>query len=446
MQIYKFGGTSLGNADNLRAVKNIVDDGRQKIIVLSANGKVTDHLVSIMNHLDTKNFGAAFSEKEKLYQYYLTLTEELFKDSETLAAVQHYIYIALIDIQSKFDQVISARDRNQIISKGEIISTNLCSMFFDKQSISNTRLFAPDIVVKAADGQVDHNLTYRNMKQWLLENNQPTLIITQGFICSDHHGNIDNLGRGGSDYSASIFGQITNASLIQIWSDVDGFLNNDPACVSNTSPLEHLSFDEAAELAYFGARILHPTTLLPAKQARIPVLLKNTLNPKAKGTIISDIKQEGGIKAIAAKDNITSITIHSGRMLLAYGFLKKIFEVFETNQTPVDMVTTSEVSVSVTIDNTERLENILSELLKMGEVDYSTDQSIICVVGDSLTEKQGYVASIFSKIDGIPIGMISYGAAKNSITFLVDTNNKIEVLQSLQTLLPAFSTKTLQHA
>jgi aspartate kinase len=445
MQIYKFGGTSLGSAESISAVKDIVNDGRQKILVLSANGKTTDGFVSIIDAVKNKDFDSAFLQMGELYSYYFELTDKLFKTRQILIQVQHFINISFLEIQKFFDYPISRDIENQIIAFGELISTKLCSLYFAEAGIPNTQLHAPDIIVKKEDGQVDFERCYTNMQQ-VLNSESSNLIITQGFICSNHNQGIDNLGRGGSDYSATIFGEAAQASVIQIWSDVDGFLNNDPGFVSGSLPLDHLSFDEAAELAYFGARVLHPTSLFPAKRAGIPVLLKNTFNPSAIGTLISNQKKDGGIKAVAAKDGITSITIHSGRMLLAYGFLKNIFEIFEAYQTPVDLVTTSEVSVSVTIDNTKNLEEILNDLSKMGEVEFNSKQSIICVVGDKLSEKRGHVARIFSEIDHIPIGMISYGAAKNSVTFLVDTENKIIALRALQNLLPTTKTNILQHA
>jgi aspartate kinase len=445
MQIYKFGGTSLGSAKSISTIKAIINNSEQKILVLSANGKTTDDYVSLVDALKNKDFDRAFMQMDKLYNYYFKLTDELFKTQHALSEVQHYIHVSLLEIKKLFDYPISREIENQIIAFGELISTKLCSLYFAEAGIRNTQLHAPDIIVKKEDGQVDYERCYTNMQQ-ALESESSNLIITQGFICRNNDGEIDNLGRGGSDYSATIFGEAARASVIQIWSDVDGFLNNDPGYVSDSYPLDHLSFDEAAELAYFGARVLHPTSLSPARRAGIPVLLKNTFNPSAKGTLISNQKKDGGIKAVAAKDGITSITIHSGRMLLAYGFLKNIFEIFEKYKTPVDMVTTSEVSVSVTIDNTKNLEEILNDLSQMGEVEFNSKQAIICVVGDKLSEKRGHVARIFSEIDHIPIGMISYGAAKNSITFLVDTENKTMALRALQNLLPTKTTNILQHA
>lgn len=436
MQVYKFGGTSVGNAARVRAVKYIINDGQQKIVVLSANGKTTDQFVELITALENKNFETAFAIREKLFDYYMHFTTQLFTNPGMLETVQHFITITFIRIQSLFDQVITDRIKKEIIANGELISTQIFSMYLIESGLENTLLYAPGIIQKNADGQVDLETVKNNFQHWMEDNKQPGLIITQGFICKDQEGNIDNLGRGGSDYSASIFGVATASSQIQIWSDVDGFLCNDPGFVDTPPPLEKLSFDEAAELAYFGARVLHPSSLRPAKDAGIPVLLKNTYNPLAIGTVISNNTQQGRIKAVAAKDGITSITIHSGRMLLAYGFLKRIFEVFEKYKTPVDMVTTSEVSVSATIDDCTNLEGILSELSAIGQVEFRREQSIICIVGEQLTENRGEVSGIFMSIDKIPVRMISYGASKNSITFLVDSIEKKNTLIALQQLIP----------
>lgn len=436
MQVYKFGGTSVGNAASLRIVKEIIDDGQQKIVVLSANGKTTDHYVELISALEHKNFDAAFIIRQKLIEYYMHLTGELFESLELLETIQHFFRISFIRIQSLFDEVITENAKKEIIANGELISTQIFSLFLQEAGMENTLLNAPGIIQKNTDGQVEIDQTKIRFERWMEDNNYPGLIITQGFICTDHDGNIDNLGRGGSDYSASIFGVASQSSQIQIWSDVDGFLCNDPGFVDTPPPLEKLSFDEAAELAYFGARVLHPSSLRPAKDAGIPVLLKNTYNPSALGTIISNNTQQGRIKAVAAKDGITSITIHSGRMLLAYGFLKKIFEVFEHYKTSVDMVTTSEVSVSATIDDCVNLESILSELSAIGQVEFRREQSIICIVGEQLTENRGEVSGIFMSIDKIPVRMISYGASKNSITFLVDSSEKKNALIALQQLIP----------
>lgn len=445
MQVYKFGGTSLATAERIKTVVNIVNDENRKFVVLSANGKTTDLFADMAYSLSNKNYNEAVIVKGKLVYYYLSLIDELFVQEYYNIKAREFVHTVFQQIQSRFENKYSEHDSNWLLSRGEIISTALFSMVLQEQNISSSLMWASDIMIKDDTGQADTIKIAENLNSFLEDHKYSNLIITQGFVCSNHLGLEDTFGRGGSDYTASLIGQACNASSIQIWSDVDGLLNNDPGYVRGSLPLKNLSFDEAAELAYFGARILHPQTIIPAKNAGIPVLLKNTLNPHATGTLISDKMQSGGIKAVAAKDGITSITIHSGRMLLAYGFLKNIFEVFEKYETPVDMVTTSEVSVSLTIDNTDRLEHILMELNKLGELSYMQNQSIICIVGDNLTEKQGNVARIFSSLEHIRIRMISYGAAKNSISFLVDTKNRTHTLESLNSLLSNKTERQFQN-
>jgi aspartate kinase len=424
---------------------DIVNDEETKIVVLSANGKTTDDFEALAGLLLKKEYGKAVVIKGKLTYYYLSLVDELFaSDSHNILARQ-FIHTVFQQIQSRIDGDFAGWDADWLIGRGEIISTALFSILLNENNIKHRMMWAQEIMFKNDSGQADTTIIKENFNSFLDANQTANLIITQGFICTNHLGLPDTFGRGGSDYSASLLGQACLASTIKIWSDVDGFLNNDPNFVRGSLPLQNLSFDEAAELAYFGARILHPASIIPAKQAGIPVLLKNTLNPNARGTLISDVIQKGGIKAVAAKDGITAITIHSDRMLLAYGFLRNIFEVFEKYKTPVDMVTTSEVSVSVTIDNVTFLENILAELAVLGELEFNQNQSIVCIVGDHFTENQGQVAQMFLALKNIPIRMISYGAAKNSISFLVDTSNRTQTLESLNALLPKSQERTHQY-
>lgn len=445
MQVYKFGGTSLATADRVKNVVNIVNNNNRKFVVLSANGKTTDLFAEMALFLAEKKYGEAVIVRGRLIYYYLSLIDDLFELEEFNIKAREFVHTVFQQIQTRFETMFTQFDSNWLLGRGEVISTALFSILLHEHKISSKFMWATDSIVKDEHGQADIEKISENIQLFLKQNPNDRLIITQGFVCNDHAGLDDTFGRGGSDYTASLIGQAINASSIQIWSDVDGLLNNDPEYVRGSLPLKNLSFDEAAELAYFGARVLHPQTIIPAKNAGIPVFLKNTLNPNAAGTLISDKAQSGGIKAVAAKDEITSITIHSGRMLLAYGFLKKIFEVFEKYETPVDMVTTSEVSVSLTIDNVDKLEHILMELNKLGELSFMKHQSIICIVGDNLTENQGNVARIFSSVEDIPIRMISYGAAKNSISFLVDTKNRTEALEALNILLVDEEERVLQH-
>jgi aspartate kinase len=267
----------------------------------------------------------------------------------------------------------------------------------------------------------------RELKNFPLEN----IIITQGFICRNAHGEIDNLKRGGSDFTASLIGAAINASEIQIWTDINGFHNNDPRYVENTKVIRELSFDEAAELAYFGAKILHPSSVNPARIKNIPVRLKNTMEPSDPGTLITLSSVLQDYKAVAAKDGISVLRIRSDRMLMAYGFLRKVFEIFEAYRTPIDMITTSEVAVSITIDNSEFIKQIAKELKELGSVEVEENQTIVCVVGDFRTERTGSAPEIFEALNTIPLKMISYGGSPNSLSLLIDTSNKIEALRLL---------------
>ncbi len=258
-----------------------------------------------------------------------------------------------------------------------------------------------------------------------------TLFITQGFICINPRNEIDNLKRGGSDYSASLIGAAVQASVVEIWTDIDGVHNNDPRIVQNTKPIAELSFDEAAELAYFGAKILHPSTVLPAKLKNIPVLLKNTINPTGKGTLISNKISGTGIKAIAAKDSVTVIKIKSGRMLLAYGFLRKVFEIFEKYKTPIDVITTSEVAISLTIDKEDYLAQIVDELKVLGAVEVDKNQTIVCIVGNMIAEEKGHALEVMQALDNISVRMISYGGSRHNMSIVIDSNNKEKALRSL---------------
>lgn len=436
MEVYKFGGSSVGTAGRIVSVADIVSDNTKKIVVLSANGKSTDLLADIIHQLEQGNNDKAKSISIRLKLYYFKLVNDLFRNASVRNEATIFLLDLIESIESSFSNPLNKVMQNWLISRGELFSTVIFSLYLKERKIQHKLVMAADIIKLDETGMPNINAIKASLTEHSNIQSGSDLILTQGFLCSDHQGNIATLGRGGSDLSASLLGAACSATSVQIWSDVDGFLNNDPGFVRGALPLRYLSFDEAAELAYFGARVLHPATLYPVKEAGIPVVLKNTLNPIGKGTVISSRQQNGHVKAVASKDNICSITIHSHRMLLAYGFLRKVFEIFENHKTSVDMVTTSEVSVSVTIDNTTRLEYILSDLSKLGSVEYQKYQSLVCVVGDSLSQKRGHVEQVFASVSSIPIRMISYGAAKNSITFLVDSADKINTLEALNSLLP----------
>lgn len=435
MEVYKFGGTSVGTAGRISAVANIISNDTKKIVVLSANGKSTDLLAEIIYQLNVGNNIGAQSSVVRLKLYYLQLVNSLFNDSAIRMEANTFLSELIESIQSRFSLPLNKSNEDWLISRGELFSTVIFSLYLKEREISHDLLMATDLIHLDNSGRPDANGIKTLLSNFLKNRQSSDLIVTQGFLCTNHQGDVATLGRGGSDFTASLLGAACSANSVQIWSDVDGFLNNDPGYVRGALPLSYLSFDEAAELAYFGARVLHPATLHPAKEAGIPVVLKNTLNPESKGTVISSRQQNGQVKAVASKDNICSITIHSDRMLLAYGFLRKVFEIFENHKTSVDMVTTSEVSVSVTIDNVFRLENILADLSELGYVEHHKDQSLVCVVGDSLSANRGNVEHVFAAVRNVPIRMISYGAAKNSISFLVDGTDKIITLEALNSLL-----------
>ena len=447
MEVYKFGGTSVGTVERIRTVARLIDTESQKIVVLSANAKTTDRLVEIIELMESGRTEEMASAIKALENFYLDLAGQLLIDSADLTRARFSIGEMGKGIVSCAGGKLDRGMRNWIITRGEVIRTIPFSLFLLSRGLSTAFMHAADIIRLDRQGQPDTEAISENLQKFLHAGNTRRIILTQGFICTDHEGNIETLGRGGSDLTASLLGAAAGASVIQIWSDVDGFLNNDPNYVRSAAPISHLSFDEAAELAYFGARVLHPSTLNPAREAGIPVLLKNTLRPEARGTIISNHRISGTLKAAAAKDNIWVITIHSNRMLMACGFLKNVFEVFERYRTSVDMVTTSEVSVSMTIDNPENLEAIAAELENLGQVTYSNGFSIICVVGDHLSENRGKVRQLFAVLEDIPIRMISYGAARNSISMLVETRARTETLESLNALLSeSYQTRNPMHS
>ena len=334
-------------------------------------------------------------------------------------------------IKSLITNNFSEVGEQTILAQGELISTGLFTQFMIENGYKTKLLPALDFMRIDSDKTADLNAIKTKIAKVLSETGDADYYITQGFICRNADNEIDNLQRGGSDYTASLIGAAIDSSEVEIWTDIDGFHNNDPRYVENTKKIEQLSFNEAAELAYFGAKILHPQTVLPAKLHNIPVRLKNTMNPTDSGTLITSTSSGSGIKAVAAKDGITAIKVRSYRMLLAYGFLKNIFEIFEFFKTPIDMVSTSEVAVSLTIDSTNKLDAILKELKEYGEVEVDKDQSIICIVGDIIGEERGFAAKVFTALEGIPIRMISYGGSRYNISVLVPTKNKKQTLQAL---------------
>jgi len=431
MKVLKFGGTSVGSPENMRSVMNIITDGEQKIVVLSAMSGTTNTLVEISGFLKKKNRDTAGMVINKLQSGYKEVVNNLFKTEENKKKGQKIVKTSFNTIKSFTSGKFTQADENTILAQGELISTRLFNLLMQEEGHDSKLLPALDFMRIDEDKMADSNYIRENAKKVLKDVGTATYYITQGYICRNANGEIDNLQRGGSDYTASLIGAAIDAEEIQIWTDIDGFHNNDPRYVENTTKIEQLSFYEAAELAYFGAKILHPQTVFPARVHDIPVRLKNTMNPTDSGTLITSESSGAGIKAVAAKDGITAIKIRSDRMLMAYGFLKNVFKIFEEFKTPIDMISTSEVAVSLTIDNTENLKKIVGELDKYGTVEIDRNMSIICIVGDIIGEERGFASKVFSALDGIPIRMISYGGSRYNISVLVPNSHKKNTLQAL---------------
>ena len=431
MKVLKFGGTSVGSPQNMRMVMELITNGEQKLVVLSAMSGTTNSLVEISKHLYNNEKEPAIAIIDTLRKKYDIVVEELFT-SETH---KHKGAIVISEVFSLLHSLTRSGfgewEEKITVAQGELISTQLFTLLMQESGFSVTLLPALDFMRIDEERAADLEATETLLSEIMGGTPKTDYYITQGFICRDPQGRIDNLERGGSDYTASLIGAAIEADEIQIWTDIDGFHNNDPRFVTNTRKIDQLSFNEAAELAYFGAKILHPQTISPARVKNIPVRLKNTMNPSDSGTLITTESDGSGIKAVAAKDGITAIKIRSGRMLMAYGFLKRVFEVFEKYKTPIDMISTSEVAVSLTIDNTRHLDAILADLLQFGEVDVDQEMSIVCIVGDIIREETGFASRVFNAMDGIPIRMISYGGSRFNISVLVPTSHKKSTLQTL---------------
>ena len=431
MKVLKFGGTSVGSAQRMKEVAKLICDGDRKIVVLSAMSGTTNSLVEISDYLYKKNPDGANEIINKLALKYYDHIDELYatddyKQKATELVKSHFDYIRSFtkDLFTLFEEKV-------VLAQGELISTGMMNLFLNECGVNSVLLPALDYMRTDKNAEPDPLYIKEKLSKMLEQHTDAQLFITQGYICRNAYGEIDNLQRGGSDYSASLVGAAINSEEIQIWTDIDGMHNNDPRVVDKTAPVRNLHFEEAAELAYFGAKILHPTCILPAKLNNITVRLLNTMQPEAPGTLISNKTEKGKINAVAAKDNIIAIKIKSGRMLLAHGFLRKVFEIFESYQTPIDMVTTSEVGVSVTIDNRKHLEEIVDDLKKYGTVTVDTDMVIVCVVGDMQWDNVGFEANIISSLKDIPVRMISYGGSNYNVSLLVKAEDKKRSLQAL---------------
>ena len=432
MKIMKFGGTSVGRPERMHDVATLITrDEEPKIVVLSALSGTTNALVAIGDACARGDKQQAKELIDKLDAHYqafiqgLLTSEALIQKARTIIG-EHFEFLNII-LKISFNDALN----KDILAQGELMSTKMFSIYLEEKGIRHALLPALEFMSIDANDEPQVEQISARLKQLLKDYPDTGLFITQGYICRNARGEVDNLKRGGSDYSASLIAAAINASVCEIWTDIDGMHNNDPRVVSKTVAIEQLSFDEAAELAYFGAKILHPASIWPAQKYKIPVKLLNTMQPDAKGTIINEAAAVKGIKAVAAKDGITVVRIKSSRMLLAYGFLRKVFEIFEKYKTPIDMIATSEVAVSLTIDSDASLEAIVKELQPFGDVEVLTGQSIIAIVGNDLSESAGILAKIFTALQTVNIGMVSFGGSTHNVSILVPTENKTVTLQLL---------------
>lgn len=432
MKVMKFGGTSVGLPERMKNVSKLVTgSGEQVFVVLSAMSGTTNTLVEISNYLYKKNPEGANEIINNLEQKYMQHVEELYSTEEMKRETADFLHAEFEYLRSFTKDLFTSFEEKSIVAQGEIMSTNMVVNYLKEQGFMATLLSALDFMRTDKNGEPDTQYIKEKLKRVLDTAPESQVYITQGFICRNAYGEVDNLQRGGSDYTASLIGAAIDAEEIQIWTDIDGMHNNDPRVVDHTEAVRQLHFEEAAELAYFGAKILHPTCVQPAKYAGIPVRLLNTMEPEAPGTIIDNVTLRGKIKAIAAKDNITAIKIKSSRMLLATGFLRKVFEIFESYQTAIDMVATSEVGVSMSIDNNTHLTEIVDELKKYGTVTVDSDMCIVCVVGDLDWSNVGFETIATDALKDIPVRMISYGGSNYNISFLIRESDKKRALQSL---------------
>jgi len=398
MQVLKFGGTSVGSTERIKRLKEIAINNQNKIVVLSAMAGTTNSLINITESLYNNNHEKAINEIVKLEEKYNKVVNELFSSEEYIKKGNELIKSHFEYIKSFTNKCFTFYQERSILAQGELISTTLFHYYLQENCINSVLIPALNFMRIDKDGEPDYYYIEQGLKREIEKHKDKKILITQGYICRDAYGEIANLKRGGSDYSAALIGAAINADEIQIWTDINGFHNNDPRYIEDTKSIRNLSFDEAAELAYFGAKILHPSSIQPAKQKNIPVRLKNTLNPSDEGTLITEKANGSGVKAVTAKDGITAITIKSTNMLLSYGFLRKVFEIFESWKTPIDMIATSEVAVSLTIDNTSHLNEIVNDLQCCCTVNIDDKQSIICIVGDFITQKPGLAFKVLEAV------------------------------------------------
>ncbi|KAA6350437.1 aspartate kinase [termite gut metagenome] len=435
MKVLKFGGTSVGSAQRMKEVAKLITDRERKIVVLSAMSGTTNILTDISDYLYKKNPEGANEIINRLESQYKQHIDELYSTLEYKQKGWEFIKAHFDYVRSFTKELFTLFEEKVVLAQGELISSAMLNYYLQEQGKESVLISALDFIRTDKNAEPDSVYIKEELQAQLDLYPNTEIFITQGFICRNAYDEIDNLLRGGSDYTASLIGAAIGASEIQIWTDIDGMHNNDPRVVKKTSPVRRLHFEEAAELAYFGAKILHPTCIQPAKYANIPVRLLNTMDPKAPGTLISNETEKSKIKAVAAKDNITAIKIKSSRMLLAHGFMRKVFEIFESYQTPIDMICTSEVGVSVSIDNTTHLDEILDDLKKYGTVTVDGNMCIVCVVGDLEWDNIGFEAKALDAMRDIPVRMISFGGSNYNISFLIRECDKKMALQSLSDML-----------
>lgn len=432
MKVMKFGGTSVGKPQRMHEVARLITkDTESKIVVLSAVSGTTNALVEIGNFISQGKREEARQKINALEAQYKQFVAELVKKPGALEKAnnilkEHFEFLNII-LRISFSEALS----KDILAQGELLSTKLFSVYLKEQGIDHELLPALEFMSIDANDEPQVEVIREKLSKLLQHHSAKKLFITQGYICRNARGEVDNLKRGGSDYTASLVAAAVKASVCEIWTDISGMHNNDPRIVTKTIPIDQLSFDEAAELAYFGAKILHPASIWPAQLCNVPVKLLNTMEPDAKGTTIEEKTTSTGVKAVAAKDGIIAVNIRSSRMLLAYGFLRKVFEVFEKYRTPIDMITTSEVAVSLTIDNDSALNDIIRELETFSTVDVDKDQTIICIVGNEIGEQPGTLKKVFDCVSNINVRMVSFGGSIHNISILVDAANKKQALQQL---------------
>lgn len=432
MKVMKFGGTSVGKPERMKQIASLLlKETEPALVVLSALSGTTNALVTIADHIAANDRHTALQTINSLREHYNDFIKELLKDEATYhkakAIVEEHFDFLHIILKISFSEALS----KDILAQGELLSTKIFCCYLEEIGAAYALLPALEFMSIDENEEPQIGSIRTRLSQLTGQHKDKKILVTQGYICKNARGEVDNLKRGGSDYTASLVAAAISASVCEIWTDIDGMHNNDPRVVNKTVPVEQLSFDEAAELAYFGAKILHPASIWPAQQYRIPVRLLNTMEPDAKGTLITQDAASAGVKAVAAKDHIIAVKIKSGRMLLAYGFLRKVFEVFEKYKTPIDMITTSEVAVSLTIDNDEFLKQIVQELEVLGTVEVDEGQTIISVVGHNINETEAIVKKLFGSIGSIPIRMVSYGGSRHNISLLISAEHKTQLLQQL---------------